>query len=114
MDELTPVQKLGQSVAGSDPATAPKPTPAPRPKAKPKSARPARQKRRSDAKAAKAPFGWNVIGTDDGRRIARSLPHSEAQAMATRITSMTGETITVEPAELAAPSVAIPDPEAAE
>lgn len=59
-----------------------------------------------DPAIAAAPFGWNVVG-EDGRRIARSLPKSDAQAEAARIAAITGETISVVAAEVGAPSVAI-------
>lgn len=107
MTEHTDISRLGSAAAGS--SAAPKAPPAPaQPKAKPRSAK----KRRAPA-APKAPYGWDVVG-EDGRRIARSLPRSEAQAEAHRITSITGETLEVVAAELASPAVAIPETEPTE
>lgn len=55
-------------------------------------------KKKAEPELVDAPFGWDVVGEEDGRRIARWLGRGEAVELAHRIAEVTGETIQVAPA----------------
>lgn len=56
-------------------------------------------KKKKTDDAAEAPYGWDVIGLSDGRRISRGVSRTEAEEVAARVAANSNETTEIVPSE---------------